>query len=65
MTVIGSEMNEDIDPHQMADELAELQQRLDALARQGTNPYEIKRLQRALDAAGAEFDDLFAAQSAV
>lgn len=65
MTVRGSEMIEDIDPRQMAGELAELQQRLDALAREGTNPYEIKRLQRVLDAAHAEFDDLFTAQSAV
>ncbi|MEX0658165.1 MAG: hypothetical protein WD080_03445 [Egibacteraceae bacterium] len=65
MTVIGNEMIEEIDPRQMADELAELQQRLDTLAREGTNPYEIKRLQHVLDAARAEFDDLFAVQSAV
>lgn len=65
MTVIGSEMIEDIDPGQIAGELAELQHRLDALAGQGTNPYEIKRLQRVLDAARAEFDELFATQSAV
>lgn len=65
MTMIDNEMIEDIDPRQMADELAELQQRLDALAREGTNPYEITRLQRVLDAAHAECDDLFAALSAV
>lgn len=58
MTATGDHVLENVDVEQMAAELDELQGRLDALARHGTNPHEVRRLQRALNAARRELDAL-------
>lgn len=59
MNAPGNDATMDFDADQASAELDDLQRRLDALAGQGTNPYEIKRLQAALNTARAELLALF------
>lgn len=49
---------DDLDTGRLAAELEDLQQRLDGLARHGTNPVVMRQLQRKLDAARAELAEL-------
>jgi hypothetical protein len=51
MMVTGAVHDTEFDMRSLAEELHGLQARLDRLAREGTNPYEIARLQRCLDRA--------------
>lgn len=59
------EVLDTVDVGAMAAELDDLQHRLDALAREGTNPHEVRRVQRALDVARAELHELMDTPSAV
>lgn len=58
MMVVTEQRQGSLDILGMREELDDLQARLDHLAARGTNPYEIARLQRALDRARDELVEL-------